>query len=109
MYGGEYAWDGYTVRLYNQRGQDNGVRIAYGKNLTDLEQDENISSVATGIYPYWADTEGNLVVCDPKIVPAPGSYDLPGWCVLISPRTLKPRQPRRNCRPGQKAMYKRTT
>ncbi len=75
VYGGEYAWDGYTVRLYNQRGQDNGVRIAYGKNLTDLEQDENISSVATGIYPYWADTEGNLVVCDPKIVPAPGSYD----------------------------------
>ena len=75
VYGGEYAWDGYTVRLYNQRGQDNGVRIAYGKNLTDLEQDENISNVATGIYPYWADTDGNLVVCDPKIVPAPGTYD----------------------------------
>lgn len=75
VYGGEYAWDGYTVRLYNQRGQDNGVRIAYGKNLTDIEQDENISNVATGIYPYWADTDGNLVVCDPKIVPAPGTYD----------------------------------
>ena len=74
-YGGEYAWDGYTVRLYNQRGQDNGVRIAYGKNLTDLEQDENISNVATGIYPYWADTDGNLVVCNPKIVPAPGTYN----------------------------------
>lgn len=75
VYGGEYAWDGYTVRLYNQRGQDNGVRIAYGKNLTDLEQDENISNVATGIYPYWADADGNLVVCDPKVVPAPGTYD----------------------------------
>ena len=75
VYGGEYAWDGYTVRLYNQRGQDNGVRIAYGKNLTDLEQDENISNVATGIYPYWADADGNLVVCNPKIVPAPGTYD----------------------------------
>lgn len=75
VYGGEYAWDRYTVRLYNQRGQDNGVRIAYGKNLTDLEQDENISNVATGIYPYWADADGNLVVCDPKVVPAPGTYD----------------------------------
>lgn len=75
VYGGEYAWDGYTVRLCNQRGQDNGVRIAYGKNLTDLEQDENISNVATGIYPYWADADGNLVVCDPKVVPAPGTYD----------------------------------
>lgn len=75
VYGGEYAWDGYTVRLYNQRGMDNGVRIAYGKNMTDIEQDENISNVATGIYPYWADSEGNLVVCDPKVVPAPGAYD----------------------------------
>lgn len=75
VYGGEYAWDGYTVRLYNQRGQDSGVRIAYGKNLTDIEQDENISSVATGIYPYWADNDGNLVTCDPKIIPAPGTYN----------------------------------
>lgn len=75
VYGGEYAWDGYTVRLYNQRGQDNGVRIAYGKNLTDIEQDENISNVATGIYPYWADSDGNLVTCDPKIIPAPGTYN----------------------------------
>ena len=75
VYGGEYEWDKYTVKLYNQRGSDNGVSIRYGKNLTDLEQDRNISNVATGIYPYWADTDGNLVVCDPKIVPAPGSYD----------------------------------
>ena len=67
--------DGYTVYLRNQRGQDNGVRIAYGKNLTDLEQDRNISNVATGIYPYWADQDGNLVTCSPKIVPALGTYD----------------------------------
>lgn len=75
VYGGEYEWDKYTVKLHNQRGTDNGVSIRYGKNLTDLEQDRNISNVATGIYPYWADTEGNLVTCDPKIVPAPGTYD----------------------------------
>lgn len=75
VYGGEFAWDGYTVRLYSQRGQDNGVTIAYGKNLTDLTQDENIANVATGIYPYWADTDGNLVTCQPKVVQAPGTYD----------------------------------
>lgn len=75
VYGGEYEWDKYTVKLCNKRGHDNGVRIAYGKNLTDLEQDENISNVATGIYPYWADADGQLVVCDPKVVPAPGTYD----------------------------------
>lgn len=75
VYGGEYEWDGFTVKLYNQRGRDNGVVIRYGKNLIDLKQDRNISDVATGIYPYWKDTEGNLVTCNPKIISAPGTYD----------------------------------
>ena len=75
VYGGEYEWDGFTVRLYGHRGYDNGVVISYGKNLTDIEQDRNISNVATGIYPYWTNAEGALVICDPKIVNAPGTYD----------------------------------
>ena len=75
VYGGEYEWDEFTVRLWNQRGRDNGVNIRYGKNLTDIEQDRNIDNIYTGIYPYWADSDGNLVVCDPRIVPAPGTYD----------------------------------
>lgn len=75
VYGGEYEWDSFTVRLYGHRGYDNGVVISYGKNLTDIEQDRNISNVATGIYPYWTNAEGTLVTCDPKIVNAPGTYD----------------------------------
>lgn len=75
VYGGEYEWDGFAVRLYGHRGYDNGVVISYGKNLTDIEQDRNISNVATGIYPYWTNAEGALVTCDPKIVNAPGTYD----------------------------------
>ena len=75
VYGGEYEWDNFTVKLHAQRGQDNGVVIRYGKNLTDLEQDRNISNVATGIYPYWTDMDGNLVTCNPKVIPAPGTYN----------------------------------
>ena len=75
VYGGEYEWDGWTVRLHEHRGTDRGVTIRYGKNLTDIEQDRNISNVRTGLYPYWADSDGNLVVCDPPIINAPGSYD----------------------------------
>lgn len=75
VYGGEYEWDGWTVRLHEHRGTDRGVTIRYGKNLTDIEQDRNIANVRTGLYPYWADSDGNLVVCDPPIVNAPGSYD----------------------------------
>lgn len=75
VYGGEYEWDGFTVKLHQERGRDNGVVIRYGKNLTDINQDRNISNVLTGIYPYWTDANGeNLVVCDPPIINAPGTY-----------------------------------
>lgn len=77
VYGGEYEFDRWTVRLWNQRGQDSGVTIRYGKNLTDLQQDENISNVATGVYPYWksAGEDAILVELPEKIVNAPGTYN----------------------------------
>lgn len=76
VYGGEYEWDQFVVKLYQERGRDNGVTIRYGKNLTDITEDSDDSNLATGIYPFWTDSEGsNLVVCDPPIVPAPGTYD----------------------------------
>ena len=75
VYGGEYEWDGLTVKLHKNRGSDRGVTIRYGKNLTDIEQDRNIANVRTGIYPYWTNSDGVLVVCDPPVVNAPGSYD----------------------------------
>ena len=75
IYGGEYKFDRYTVRLYNQRGQNRGASIRYGKNLTDLTQDENIAGVYTGVYPYWSSMEGALVQLPEKILPAPGNYD----------------------------------
>lgn len=76
VYGGEYEWDQFVVKLYQERGRDNGVTIRYGKNLTDITEESDDSNLATGIYPFWTDSEGsNLVVCDPPIVPAPGTYD----------------------------------
>ena len=74
VYGGEYAFDRYTVRLYNQRGENRGVSIRYGKNLTDLEQEENCANVYTGVYPYYIDGEGALTQLPEKIVNAPGTY-----------------------------------
>ena len=74
VYGGEYEWDKLTIRLKSRRGQDSGVTIRYGKNLTNLEQDENISNVATGVYPFWLGGEGELVTLPEKTVDAPGSY-----------------------------------
>lgn len=50
---GEYEFDGYDVHLWTNRGTDTGVVIRYGKNLVDLEQEENIENTYTGIMPFW--------------------------------------------------------
>lgn len=76
VFGGEYEFDNYTVKLYNNRGEDRGVFIRYGKNLLDINQEENVSSVATGVYPYWSDFEtGEVLELPEKIINAPGQYD----------------------------------
>lgn len=75
IYGGEYKFDNYTVRLYNNRGADNGVRISYGKNLTDIRQEENCSEVYTGVYPFYYTEEDGLHQLPEKIVNAEGSFN----------------------------------
>ena len=58
-YGGEYLFDNYDIRLYANRGKQSGALIAYGRNLTDLEQEENIADAYTSIYPYAVITDDN--------------------------------------------------
>ena len=75
VYGGEYVFDRYIVALKAARGEDHGVEIRYGKNLTDVTQEENISKVATGVYPYWKSmTDDTLVMLPEKTLAAPGTY-----------------------------------
>lgn len=52
LWGGEYEWDNFNVILHTKRGKDNGVVIEYGKNLTDMEQDNDFTDVYTDIMPY---------------------------------------------------------
>lgn len=66
VYGGEFEFDRYTVKLWGNRGADNGVTLRYGKNITDLNQETNIANTVTGICPYWADNDGNNVVTLPE-------------------------------------------
>lgn len=78
VYGGEYEFDNFTVKLHNRRGQNRGVSIRYGKNLTDIKQEQNCSNVATGIYPYWyleTDVGNVLIELPEKVVSAPGTYN----------------------------------
>lgn len=50
-WGGEYQFDNYQVRLYRQRGKVSNTIIAYGRNLTDFEQEASILSTYTSVYP----------------------------------------------------------
>ena len=74
VYGGEYEFDRFQVKLLQKRGANNGVSIRYGKNLTDVNQEANISSLYTGIYPYWQDQEDYLELPE-KIVYAEGTFE----------------------------------
>lgn len=59
IWGGEYEFDNYRVILHQNRGRDTGVSIEYGKNLTDILQDENNGNTVTGILPYAMRFEGD--------------------------------------------------
>ena len=52
VYGGEYEFDNHTIKLHKARGKDRGVRIAYGRNMTELKCDIDMDSAYTGIYGY---------------------------------------------------------
>ena len=57
--GAELEFDRLTVKVHQNRGSDNGVTIRYGKNLTDLKQQESIENVRTGVIAYWYKEENN--------------------------------------------------
>lgn len=77
-YGGELEWDNWTVRLHSARGADNGVRITYGKNLTDLNQSVDIGSAVTGVMAYWQGTADDgsavYVYSSPSVITIDNDY-----------------------------------
>lgn len=71
-FGGEFEWDNWTVRLLENRGSDNGVRIAYGKNITEYDDALDIGETITGVMAYYAYTDENeqaqIVYTNPKVI-----------------------------------------
>ncbi len=52
VWGGEYEWDNFEVKLHAHRGQKTEVVLEYGKNITDLTQEQNIGEMVTALLPY---------------------------------------------------------
>lgn len=77
VYRGEYEFDNWTIKFWNHRGQDNGVSLRYGKNITSIEQEESISNTITGVCPFWADADGNTVVIPEAVVESSSADNFP--------------------------------
>lgn len=60
--GGEYEFDKFQVKLYANRGNDTEVEIRYGKNLTDLKHDVDVSGTYNAVVPYYKTGDDNLVI-----------------------------------------------
>lgn len=76
VYGGEYEWDNYVVKLHKARGVHRGVTLRYGKNITNLEQEENIANTYTGICPYWR-SDGLQVTLPEKVLHSANASNFP--------------------------------
>lgn len=67
LFGGDFEFDNYQVKLYKDRGSDKGVVIRYGKNLTDLTDEKDIQNAYTGIVPYFNNsTSGTIIIDSPN-------------------------------------------
>lgn len=68
---GEFEFDNFVIRHLQNRGQDTGVLISYGKNLTDFKQEKELDSVFTSVYPYakiTVDDEEQVITLPKKII-----------------------------------------
>lgn len=69
-FGGEYVFNNNQVRLMAKAGTEKNVIIAYGKNLTDINQEESIENTFTSVYGWAKIDSGN----DEKIITLPEVY-----------------------------------
>lgn len=60
-YGGEYEWDGWTVKLWQSRGQYRDFSIRYGVNMLDYNEEYDSSGCYSSCIPYWTDGTTTVV------------------------------------------------
>ena len=71
----DFTFDGLTIIMEDKRGSETGVNVVYGKNLIDINQEENNTNVYTGVYPFWRDDEDNVAVLTERVIKTPGEWN----------------------------------
>lgn len=68
VYGtGEYEFDHFSVKLYAERGEVKPVQIRYGKNMTDLTDEDDAGDVYNAVMPFWRSPETGFVSILPEL------------------------------------------
>lgn len=80
-YGGEYAFNNWTVYLYSARGQARNLTIRYGVNMLDYNEDYDASGTFSSVIPYW--TDGNEVVVGDRVDIGGATITGRGECVPL--------------------------
>lgn len=62
VFGGEWKYDKWSCYLASSRGANRGVKILYGKNLTELDTEIDTTNVYTHAYAYWVNQEDGTLV-----------------------------------------------
>lgn len=66
----EFVFSGFNVDVYPSRGMDRGVQIRYGKNITDVTREKDVSGIVAEVWPYWHDNDNaNYVYGQPATSP----------------------------------------
>ncbi|MDT2686574.1 phage tail spike protein [Enterococcus gallinarum] len=86
VWGGEYRFDNYHISLLKKRGTTANTILAYGRNITDFEQERNIMTTYTTVYPYaiYTDDDENeqIVTIDGYVVDCENINEYPNRNVL---------------------------
>ncbi|WP_291648171.1 phage tail spike protein, partial [Clostridium sp.] len=70
-WGGEFYCENYDIYINDRIGSDNGVRVEFGYNLNEIEEDINIENVVTRIIPVGFNgimLEGNFPWVDSPLI-----------------------------------------
>ena len=68
VYGtGEYEFDHFSVKLYTARGEVKPVQIRYGKNMTDLTDEDDAGDSYNAVMPFWRSPETGYTSILPEL------------------------------------------
>lgn len=71
VWGGEYRFDNLNISLLRHRGTVSNTLLSYGRNITDFDQEENITNTYTSIYPFASYSVQNGDTSEQKILTIP--------------------------------------